>query len=159
LPAGKAGREEFRLDPNHLQMRMIRNKVESMLKRSTFRDTAAHAPTSFGICRAGLELLLALLPLLAPTPAQADEPEIALVIRNHRFEPAEVKVPAGLKVKLVIHNQDASAEEFESATLRREKLVPAGQKVVVYIGPLKAGSYPFIGEFNQATAQGRVVAE
>ena len=109
--------------------------------------------------RAGLALLLSLLPLLAATPALADEPEFALVIKNHRFEPAEVKVPAGQKVKLVIHNQDSSAEEFESATLRREKLIPAGQKVVVYIGPLKAGSYPFMGEFNQATAQGRVIAE
>jgi hypothetical protein len=111
--------------------------------------------------RHGVVLLFAVaMPLLlAGVPARADEPEITLVIRNHRFEPVEVKVPAGQKVKLVIHNQDSSAEEFESATLRREKLVPAGQKVVVYIGPLKPGSYPFMGEFNQTTAQGRVLVE
>jgi plastocyanin len=109
--------------------------------------------------RVVMNVLLALATTFGASAARADEPEIALVIRNHRFEPVEVKVPAGQKVKLVIHNQDASAEEFESATLRREKLIPAGQKVVVYIGPLKAGSYPFIGEFNQATAQGRVVVE
>jgi hypothetical protein len=29
----------------------------------------------------------------------------------------------------------------------------------VYIGPLKAGKYPFFGEFNQATARGVVIAE
>lgn len=109
--------------------------------------------------RAATTALLALAALFGAPAARADEPEIALVIKNHRYEPAEIKVPAGVKVKLVIHNQDSSAEEFESATLRREKLVPAGQKVVVYIGPLKAGVYPFIGEFNQATAQGRVVVE
>jgi plastocyanin len=109
--------------------------------------------------RVALFALLAAAALLGANSARADEPEIALVIKNHKFEPAEIKVAAGVKVKLVIHNQDSSAEEFESAILRREKLVPAGQKVVVYIGPLKAGSYPFIGEFNQATAQGRVVVE
>jgi plastocyanin len=134
-------------------------KRPTPLATTTTQTTTTPHPASGYPRRAGLALLLAVLPLITATPAHADEPEIALVIKNHRFEPAELKVPAGQKVKLVIHNQDASAEEFESATLRREKLVPAGQKVVVYIGPLKAGSYPFIGEFNQATAQGRVVAE
>jgi plastocyanin len=109
--------------------------------------------------RVAATALLALVALFGATAARAGEPEIALVIKNHRYEPAEIRIAAGVKVKLVIHNQDSSAEEFESATLRREKLIPAGQKVVVYVGPLKAGSYPFIGEFNQATAQGRVVVE
>lgn len=39
---------------------------------------------------------------------------MSLVIRNHRFEPAELKVPAGKKIKLLVLNQDASIEEFES---------------------------------------------
>lgn len=92
-------------------------------------------------------------------PAAAAEPEFTLVIRNHRFEPAELTVPAGQKIKLTVDNQDSSAEEFESASLRREKLVPAGQKIVIYVGPLKPGSYPFFGEFNQATAQGKLIAQ
>lgn len=122
-------------------------------------STTGAAPLRRPLYRSALLLGATALTLLTALPGQAAEPEFALVIREHRFEPAELKVPAGQKVKLVIHNQDSSAEEFESATLRREKLVPAGQKVVVFIGPLKAGSYPFFGEFNQATAKGTVIAE
>jgi heme/copper-type cytochrome/quinol oxidase subunit 2 len=87
------------------------------------------------------------------------EPEATLVIKNHRFEPAELKVPAGQRVKLTVHNQDATPEEFESHKLNREKVVPPGAKVVVYIGPLTKGSYEFWGEYNEATAKGVVVAE
>ena len=91
--------------------------------------------------------------------AQAADPEALLVIKNHRFEPTELKVPAGQRVKLVVHNQDNSAEEFESHDLNREKIIPPGAKVTIYIGPLKAGRYRFEGEYNKATAQGAVVAE
>jgi plastocyanin len=87
------------------------------------------------------------------------EPEATLVIKNHRFEPAELKVPAGQRVKLTVHNQDATPEEFESHKLNREKVVPPGAKVVVYIGPLTQGKYEFWGEYNEATAKGVVVVE
>jgi plastocyanin len=91
--------------------------------------------------------------------AQAAEPERLLVIRNHRFEPAEFKVPAGQRIQLVLHNQDATAEEFESPALGREKLVPAGARARLFIGPLRPGRYAFSGEYHEATAQGTVVAE
>ena len=91
--------------------------------------------------------------------AFADDPEVALVIKNHRFEPAEVKVPAGQRVKLVVDNQDKSPEEFESKSLKREKVIPAGAKVPVLIGPLQPGRYPFYGEYHEATARGVVVVE
>lgn len=85
--------------------------------------------------------------------------EVLLVIREHRFEPAEVRVPANQRIKLVVHNQDASAEEFESHALNREKVVPAQTKVTLFLGPLKTGRYAFFGEFHPTTAQGVVVAE
>lgn len=97
--------------------------------------------------------------LLACGAAFAAEPEVTLVIKDHRFEPAEVKVKAGERVKLVVHNQDATPEEFDSHSLNREKVVPGGQKGTVFIGPLQPGRYPFIGEYNDKTAQGVVVAE
>jgi plastocyanin len=87
------------------------------------------------------------------------EPEALLVIKNNRFQPAELKVPAGQRVKLTVHNQDPTAEEFESHSLNREKIVPPGAKVVVYVGPLKPGRYDFFGEYHEATAQGVLVAE
>lgn len=95
---------------------------------------------------------------LAPL-AQAADNEVALTIKNHQFSPAEIKVPANQRIKLSIHNQDTTPEEFESHSLNREKLIPAGAKAVIYIGPLKAGRYDFFGEFNPTTAKGVVVAE
>ena len=91
--------------------------------------------------------------------AQAQDPEITLVIKNHRFEPAEVKVPAGKKIKLIVDNQDSTAEEFESKALNREKVIAPKSKGTLTIGPLKPGKYPFVGEFNEATAKGVVIAE
>ncbi len=98
--------------------------------------------------------------LLLPQPSwAAEEPSFPLTIRNHRFEPAELQVPAGVKVKLVIRNADATPEEFESNTLHREKVVPGGGEIIVYVGPLNAGTYDFFGDFNPSTAQGRLVAK
>ncbi len=89
----------------------------------------------------------------------AAESDLVLVIKDHRFIPAELKIPAGKKVKVIIDNQDASAEEFESQALNREKVIPANSKGSIFIGPLAPGKYPFWGEFNEKTARGVVIAE
>ena len=105
---------------------------------------------------------LALATLVAALPwsmAHAADPEVLLIIKDHRFDPAELKVPANKRVKLVVHNQDATPEEFESHALNREKVIPAGAKATIFIGPLKAGRYAFVGEYHEATAKGVVVAE
>lgn len=99
--------------------------------------------------------MLALLPL----QGQAADVQVNLVIKNHRFEPAELKVPANERIKLVVTNQDNTPEEFESHSLNREKVVPAGATVVIFIGPLKPGRYEFFGEYHEATAKGVVVAQ
>jgi plastocyanin len=92
--------------------------------------------------------------------AVADEPvQSTIVIKDHKFEPAELRVPAGKRVTLTVDNQDATPEEFESKTLRVEKVVPGGKTGVVRFGPLVAGTYDFIGEFHQDSAKGKVIAE
>ena len=68
-------------------------------------------------------------------------------------------MPAGKRVELVIDNQDATPEEFESHDLKREKVVPPNSKASVWIGPLSAGEYSFVGEFHEATAQGKLIAK
>jgi plastocyanin len=100
-------------------------------------------------------LSLALIPCLAFAAGL----DYTLTIRDHRFEPAELRIPAGKKIKLTVDNQDASAEEFESHDLNREKVVPAKSKAVLHIGPLKPGRYSFVGEFHEKTAKGAIVAE
>lgn len=92
-------------------------------------------------------------------PALAADPTFELTIKDHRFQPETVTVPAGKRVRLVIKNADSTPEEFESRKLNREKVIPGKSSATVLIGPLKAGTYPFVGEFNEATAKGKIVAK
>jgi heme/copper-type cytochrome/quinol oxidase subunit 2 len=105
------------------------------------------------------KLLCTALLLLSPLAVLAADNEFRLVIRDHRFEPAELRVPARTKVKLIVHNQDATAEEFESHELNREKVIAPGARATIFVGPLEPGRYPFYGEFNEATARGVLIAE
>lgn len=91
--------------------------------------------------------------------AAAEPPTIAITIKDHHFSPAEVAVPAGVKVKLMVHNADATPEEFESTELYREKIVPAGSTVPVFVGPLSPGRYEFFGDFNPKTARGHLIVK
>lgn len=91
--------------------------------------------------------------------AQAATPEIEIIIKDHLFFPSVVEVPAGQKVRLRIINQDPTPEEFESYELNREKVIAGNRETVIFIGPLQPGEYPFFGEFNPRTAQGKVVAQ
>ncbi len=96
------------------------------------------------------------LPVLCLAAAQE---AYTIVIKEHQFEPARLGIPAGRKVKVVIDNQDPSPEEFESYELNREKVVAGGKQIILYLGPLKPGSYKYFGEFHKETAQGTIVAQ
>jgi len=89
----------------------------------------------------------------------AEDPQFTLTIKEHRFSPAELQIPAGVKVKLLVKNEDSTPEEFESNELHREKVVPPGQQILVIVGPLDAGTYPFFGDFHQDTAQGKLIVK
>jgi len=106
-----------------------------------------------------LTRLALLLPLALPLVALAQTPEYKITIKEHRFHPAELTVPAGKRLRLVIDNRDTTPEEFESKELRVEKIVPGGTKGSVIVGPLKPGSSPFFGEFHEDTAQGKLHAK
>ena len=89
----------------------------------------------------------------------AATPVIEIKIRDHLFSPAQVIIPAKTKVKLMVINQDATPEEFESYELNREKVIAGDSRAVIFIGPLPVGRYPFFGEFYPKTAQGVVIVE
>lgn len=103
--------------------------------------------------------LLCLILTFGYAARAADPLEFRIVIKNHRFEPTELKVPAGKKIRLIVENQDPTPEEFESYSLNREKIVPGKSKIVVLVGPLKPGKYEFFGEFNMDTALGALIAQ
>lgn len=102
--------------------------------------------------------ILLLSVLLGACGQQQTPVEVHLNIRSHLFEPDVLRVPANTPVKLVIHNLDSTPEEFESRALNREKLVLAESTVILMIGPLMAGEYPFSGIFNPHTAVGIMIA-
>jgi hypothetical protein len=80
-------------------------------------------------------------------------------IKDHRFQPTELKVPANTLVTLVVRNLDPTPEEFESNTLRVEKVVAGKSEITLNFRPLAPGRYRFYGDFNEATAQGAITAE
>jgi hypothetical protein len=105
-------------------------------------------------------IVLALSLLCLAAPALAEEPtQIELIIKDHRFAPSEIHVPAGKPTIITVRNQDETAEEFDSTALKVEKVVAGGSYGTVRLRPLAAGQYPFIGEYHAATAQGVVIAE
>ena len=92
--------------------------------------------------------------------AQADDRiEIKMTVKNNRFVPDEIRVQAGKSVTLTITNSDATVEEFESFSLNREKLIPAGKTVTIFLPKLQTGTYEFMGEFHPETARGRLIVE
>ena len=97
--------------------------------------------------------------LLFGPALRADEGNYTLTLKDHRFSPATLEVPAGQKVKILVRNQDDSAEEFDSYDLNREKVIAANSEGIVIIGPLDPGTYSFMGEFHADTAQGKIVVK
>jgi len=109
--------------------------------------------------RRALPPLLAMLLAVPFRASLADTPEFQIVIKDHRFAPAELEVPASTKIRLVVVNQDPTPEEFESYDFDREKIVAGNGRIVVFVGPLKPGKYEYFGEFNMATARGWLIAK
>jgi hypothetical protein len=91
--------------------------------------------------------------------AFASPAEFRLIIQDHLFIPDVIRVPANQKIPLRIVNRDTTSEEFESYGLNREKIISGQSEAIIFIGPLAPGEYSFFGEFNPATAQGKIIAE
>jgi plastocyanin len=105
-------------------------------------------------------LSVALLSFVAATAFAAGD-EFKLTIKDHAFEPKEITLPAGKKVKLLVVNQDATPAEFESKPLGREKVIPGKASAIINLGPLKPGRYSFVEEYheNDAAAQGTIIVQ
>ena len=84
---------------------------------------------------------------------------LTLTLEQHRFSPAEIRVPANAPFVLTIVNKDKEDEEFEVSALRLEKIIPGGKTLQLKMPALKPGSYEFVGDFHENTAKGRIVAE
>ncbi|HEY0105452.1 MAG TPA: cupredoxin domain-containing protein [Rhizomicrobium sp.] len=91
-------------------------------------------------------------------PALADSP-IPVTLKDHKFAPETVHVKAGVPNVIALTNHDDTAEEFDSSSLKVEKVVAGHSSGNVRLRPLSPGRYPFMGEYHSETAQGVVIAE
>ena len=93
-------------------------------------------------------LLLTALLFLAAT-VRAEERSVALAVAEHGFAPPEIEAAAGERLRLEVTNQTVAAIEFESFELNRERVVPPGRTVAVYVSGLSPGRYEFFDDFHQ----------
>lgn len=94
---------------------------------------------------------------LASAAASAAEP-LHLTLKDHRFTPSHLDVPAGERFRITLTNQQATAAEFESNDMKFEKIAAPGATITVSAGPLRPGSYSFFDEYHPDLARGTVTA-
>jgi hypothetical protein len=101
------------------------------------------------------------LSVFAAASFAGTEPEYVIKILHHQFVPAELHIPKGIKVRIVLDNQDDAAEEFDSHSLNREKHVPPRSQAAIFIGPLAPGRYVYESEseVTGGAALGVIVVE
>jgi plastocyanin len=93
-----------------------------------------------------------------PAAAAGPPAEVRLVLEDHQFHPAEIRIKAGAPFVLIITNKDSEEEEFECEALRIERGIPPGKTTRVQFRGLRAGVYDFMGEKHVST-KGRIVVE
>ena len=103
--------------------------------------------------------LAAAITTLVTASALADSAPISLNLKDHKFSPAEIHVKANAPAAITFSNSDDTPEEFDSNSLKVEKVVAGHSSGSVRLRPLSPGRYPFMGEFHDKTAQGVVIAE
>jgi hypothetical protein len=106
----------------------------------------------------GLGLALA-LSAGARVAVADDSAKVSVTLKDHRFSPAEPTAPAGKPILIEVTNLDSTPSEFESKTLRVEKVVPGGGKITVQVRPLSAGRYRFFDDYHEDTTEGFLVVK
>ena len=104
-------------------------------------------------------LILAFVVAGAPLAIADEAVKVGLTLKNHRFSPAEPTAPPGKPIVIEVANEDSTPAEFESKTLRVEKVVPGGGKVTVKVRPLTAGRYRFFDDYHEDTTEGFLVVQ
>jgi hypothetical protein len=101
---------------------------------------------------------LAFVATAAGVQAEQLPTRVTLTLKDHKFTPAVLTVAAAQSIRIELINRDSTAEELDSEDLHLEKDVAPHGKVIVQIGPLKPGTYSFMGELHADSAQGKVIA-
>jgi len=83
--------------------------------------------------------------------------EIQLSYKDKKFTPVEIAAPANTPIVIKLKNLDAKAMEFESKTLKVEKVVAGSSDAVINVRAQKPGRYEFFDEYNEKVARGALV--
>ena len=97
---------------------------------------------------------------VAAVPANAQSAtEIQLSYKDKKFDPAEITAPANTAIVIKLKNLDAKAMEFESKTLKVEKVVAGSSDATINVRAQKPGRYEFFDEYNEKVARGALVVK
>jgi len=97
--------------------------------------------------------------LMSSGEALAQAVEIAISVKDHRFDPATIEAPANRPIVLRIKNLDPTPMEFESDSLRVEKVISGKGEAILNVRPQKPGSYDFYDDFHASTTKGVLVVK
>jgi hypothetical protein len=96
--------------------------------------------------------LLGTAVLFASEHANAQQSaSVAISVKDHRFQPSQVTAPANRPISKRVKNLDSAPMEFESTSLRVEKVIAPGSEGVVNVRALAPGRYEFFDDFHQET--------
>lgn len=89
---------------------------------------------------------------LFSTYAMADDiATYRLEMKDGHFIPPQLQVPAHKKFRLAVINTGKTPVEFESTTLRKEKVLAPGAQSSLIILPLDPGKYEFFDDFHPSS--------
>jgi plastocyanin len=96
--------------------------------------------------------------LLFAQGASAQDVAIELTVQGKKFQPSEVRAPANKPILFRVKNRDAASVEFESKSMRVEKVIPANGEATIRVRALKPGRYEFFDDFNESN-RGTLIVE
>jgi hypothetical protein len=108
-------------------------------------------------CKSAVLVIAACVFAAAVQAQQATE--IQLSYKDKKFDPAEISAPANTPIVIKLKNLEAKAMEFESKTLKVEKVVAASSDAVINVRGQKPGRYEFFDEYNEKVARGALVVK
>ena len=94
-----------------------------------------------------------------PLALAEDSPRVSVTLKDHKFSPAEPTAPAGKPIIIDVSNLDSTPSEFESKTLRVEKVVQGGGTITIQVRALTPGRYRFFDDYHEDTTEGFLVVK
>jgi cupredoxin-like protein len=132
----------------------------SVWLRSIFPAIIERTSMSLPLSKAILFATLGLLSVSVIGAANAQSSvEIPLSYKDKKFDPAEISAPANTAIVIKLRNLDAKAMEFESKTLKVEKVVAGSTDATINVRAQKPGRYEFFDEYNEKVARGALVVK